>query len=115
MTKGYKNIWIGDKCVLEHRYIMELHLGRKLSQDEVVHHIDDDGFNNDLSNLKLMPLQEHTQMHQLGKEKWETNPHPKGFLDKKHTESTKQMMSKSQKIVASQRTRDKEGRFIKLD
>ncbi len=46
-----------------HRIIMEEHLGRKLTRHEIVHHIDGDGYNNDLSNLQLMSLSEHTRLH----------------------------------------------------
>lgn len=41
--------------VREHRLVMEQHIGRYLSSDEVVHHIDDDSQNNVLDNLKLYP------------------------------------------------------------
>lgn len=46
-----------------HRQVMEKHLGRKLSYDEVVHHIDLDHKNNELSNLKIMSRSEHTALH----------------------------------------------------
>ena len=39
--------------VFEHRYRMELILGRYLTEEEVVHHIDGNGYNNDESNLML--------------------------------------------------------------
>lgn len=39
--------------VLEHRLIMEQHLGRFLDPSEVVHHNDHDRANNDISNLTL--------------------------------------------------------------
>lgn len=39
--------------VLEHRYRMELMLGRYLTREEVVHHIDGNGHNNEESNLML--------------------------------------------------------------
>ncbi|MHB8815792.1 MAG: HNH endonuclease [Steroidobacteraceae bacterium] len=39
---------------LEHRLVMARHLGRPLTEDETVHHIDDrDKQNNDISNLQL--------------------------------------------------------------
>lgn len=46
-----------------HRAIMEEHLGRKLSPDEVVHHIDGNKKNNDISNLKVMTRGEHSRLH----------------------------------------------------
>lgn len=39
--------------ILEHRYVMEQHIGRKLHSEETVHHVNGDRFNNDLSNLEL--------------------------------------------------------------
>ena len=49
--------------VLEHRVIMENHLGRLLDSKEVVHHIDGNKHNNALSNLSLMTLSEHARLH----------------------------------------------------
>jgi hypothetical protein len=46
-----------------HRYIMELHLGRKLSRDEIVHHIDYDPLNNDPENLTVLSPSEHQRLH----------------------------------------------------
>ena len=63
----YKSIKINGIKHDEHRYLMEQHLGRKLTQNEVVHHKDGNPLNNDLSNLEIMPLSEHARMHQLGK------------------------------------------------
>ena len=48
---------------LVHRMIMEKHLNRPLSSDEVVHHIDGNKQNNDISNLKLMTRAEHMNHH----------------------------------------------------
>lgn len=39
--------------ILEHRLVMEQHLGRYLLPTEVVHHIDGNPRNNDISNLRL--------------------------------------------------------------
>lgn len=38
----------------EHVVLMEEHIGRRLSSDEVVHHMDESRSNNVLSNLQLM-------------------------------------------------------------
>jgi hypothetical protein len=43
--------------VLEHRLVMEQHLGRYLLPTEVVHHIDGDPTNNDIANLRLFDTQ----------------------------------------------------------
>jgi hypothetical protein len=39
----------------EHRIVMEKHLGRKLTNQETVHHIDGNKLNNDINNLFLFP------------------------------------------------------------
>ena len=43
----------------EHRLIMVALLGRSLYQNEIVHHIDGDGLNNNASNLMVMDRAEH--------------------------------------------------------
>ncbi len=47
----------GTKYALEHRVIMEQHLGRYLKPEEVIHHIDGNPQNNDLGNLQLFASQ----------------------------------------------------------
>lgn len=42
---------------------MERHLGRLLNSYEIVHHIDENPFNNDLSNLQLVNRSEHKKLH----------------------------------------------------
>lgn len=47
-----------------HRVVMERHIGRALTRGEVVHHIDGNPLNNDISNLQLLPSQaEHMKLH----------------------------------------------------
>lgn len=46
-----------------HRLIMEQMIGRFLTKDEVVHHKDDNTFNNHPDNLEIMSLPEHTGHH----------------------------------------------------
>jgi len=53
--------------VLEHRVIMENHLGRTLSANEVVHHINEDKKDNRLENLQVMTNEEHHVLHALQK------------------------------------------------
>lgn len=69
---GYVYITINDKLVREHRYIMEQHIGRSLSYNEVVHHINGNKSDNRLSNLEIKSRQLHAEDH--GKE------HPAAFI-----------------------------------
>lgn len=49
--------------VYEHIYIMEMHLGRCLIDDEVVHHLDGNRKNNALDNLLLLTRDMHVKIH----------------------------------------------------
>lgn len=49
--------------VRENVRVMELHLGRRINPDEVVHHLDGDRQNNVLANLELMLASVHSREH----------------------------------------------------
>ena len=59
----YRKAKIHGKSIDEHRHIMELHLGRKLERYEVVHHKNGKKFDNRIENLEVMPMSEHSCLH----------------------------------------------------
>ncbi len=66
LTKdGYRNILINGKYEREHRYIIELNIGRKLQRGEVVHHKNGIRDDNRIENLILLNDSEHKQYHSL--------------------------------------------------
>jgi len=44
------------------KYLMEIHLGRYLENDETVHHLDHNPLNNDISNLIVLSRREHVKL-----------------------------------------------------
>lgn len=62
MANGYKFKMVNGKCVRLQRHLMEIHLGRKLTKEEIVHHKDGNILNNDISNLELMNISEHNRL-----------------------------------------------------
>ena len=59
----YTEVRIDGRKTKQHRIIMEAHLGRKLRSDEIVHHKDGNGQNNNINNLVLMSISAHSRLH----------------------------------------------------
>ena len=79
------------KYQYEHIVKMEKKLGRKLRPNEIVHHIDGNASNNDLSNLKVMTRGEHNvedaSHHNGGRTKGSENGHRKDTYNKNKTKA----------------------------
>lgn len=66
---GYVVLTDYGERIFEHRAVMENHIGRKLTEDEVVHHINGDKTDNRIENLALMTRGEHSTLHNLRRSK----------------------------------------------
>jgi len=66
--QGYVHIFLGvgepgankSGWVLEHRLVMQKHIGRPLMFWEIIHHVDRDKENNDIENLRITTSAEHS-------------------------------------------------------
>jgi len=73
-SDGYITIRTKNGDELEHRFIMEKHLNRKLKRAEIVHHLDGDRANNNIENLEVTSLKEHSALGY-------TSGYNQGFID----------------------------------
>ncbi len=61
---GYVTVKVGVRDrQLEHRVVMEKHLGRPLRDDEQVHHVNGDRSDNRVANLEVMTNADHQRLH----------------------------------------------------
>lgn len=89
------------KYIGEHVWVMEKHLGRFLTKNEVVHHINGNKGDNRIENLQILTPSLHKTIHHL-----------KDPLSKKK-EVRKKISEKLTKFHKnSPRKRDKRGRFL---
>jgi transposase len=68
---SYKTIQVEGKQVRLHRHLMEKKLGRKLTFNEVVHHINGNKLDNRINNLKIVSRGSHILMHPEIRKRWE--------------------------------------------
>jgi hypothetical protein len=67
MKNGYMGVWSGGKHKYVHRVVMEEHIGRKLTRQETVHHLNEDKCDNRIENLLIMSNKDHVLFHTLFK------------------------------------------------
>ena len=64
---GYVQLTGGGLNVLEHRYLVEQSIGRKLDTREQVHHRNEIKSDNRLRNFKVFDIEDHTRLHHPGR------------------------------------------------
>jgi len=70
LKSGYVYVYAPDHpnatkqgCVMEHRLLVEKHLGRYIESSEVVHHLNGDKTDNHIENLAVLKRGQHVSLH----------------------------------------------------
>ena len=89
---GYVKVYVPDHplstkdgYVMEHILVMEKAIGRYITREEAVHHINKKRDDNRLENLQLMTFKEHASLH--SKERWENGGIPQRTIKVKNVET----------------------------
>lgn len=101
---GYWMLWMGDRYVYEHRFVIEQSLGRKLQRGEIVHHINENKKDNRLENLELMTLAEHNRKHN----KFMGDNNPSTNMTDKHKDSLRLAWIKRKEKFGNEGSRNPE-------
>ncbi len=89
ISDGYVFLLVGpNKYRAEHRIVIEAHIGRSLSKDEAVHHINQDRSDNRLENLEVLSRSEHGKRH----------GRPPGSSQKSYTHTDEQKAKQSERM-----------------
>lgn len=73
---GYVLLYQGSKKYTpEHRIVIEQQLGRKLKDEEIIHHINGIKNDNRIENLQIVSASQHTIIHNKMRKKYDIH-HP---------------------------------------